>query len=59
MGPLRWVVSKQKAPGLSLSRFLSDYPWATKFLACKECLKDADADLQPWAREYCGGKPDS
>ena len=38
MGPLRWVVSKKKTPGLSLSRQLSDYLWAIKFLACKECL---------------------
>ena len=57
MRPLGWVVSKKKAPGLSLSRWLSNYPLATKFLACKECLQDADA--QQWAREYCGGKPDS
>ena len=53
----RWVVSKKKAPGLSLSKSLSDYPRATKFLACKECLQDADG--QQWAREYCEGKPDS
>ena len=56
-GSSRWVVSNKKAPGLSLSRWLSDYPWATKFLACKKCLQDADG--QQWAREYCGGKPDS
>ena len=43
MEPVRWVVSKKKAPGLSFSKSLSFYPWATKFLACQECLQDADA----------------
>ena len=57
MGPLRWVVSKKKAPGLSFSKSLSDYPWATKFLICLECLQDADA--YQWAPEYCGDIPDS
>ena len=56
-GVLKWVVSKKKAPGLSLSRKLSDYPRDTEFLACKECLQDAGA--QQWAWENCGGKADS
>ena len=48
---------KKKAPRLSLSMYLSDYPWATEFLACEECLQDAVA--QQWAPEHCGGIPDS
>ena len=49
---LKMVESKKKDPGLSLPRELSDYPWATLFLACYEYLQDSDA--QQWAREYCG-----